>query len=126
MERGKRWDRAKWSIMAIGVMLLLVGWAIGGGFIPTYTLGPVVDAPDSVNAGAGLYGTATDDDPPVTVTALLDGVTPLAGSPDTTSDEGTNSFCFPVPSDASGHFVLNTATNASGYSTTKTVTVRPN
>lgn len=106
------------------VVTLLVGLAGAGIYLPTYSMGPALDTPDSVGSGTGLYGTAMDDSPPIRVTALLDGVAPLDYSPDlSTDDDGVNHFCFPVPPNSSGHFIIVEARNDAGYSTQHVVPV---
>jgi hypothetical protein len=107
-------------------LVVLVGLAGAGIFLPTYSLGPGLETPDSVTEGHGLYGSAVDDHPPITVDALLDGVDPLEYSPDTsTDDNGVNHFCFPVPVGTGGHFVVVEARNTEGYPTARVVQINP-
>jgi hypothetical protein len=114
------------SVAVVAVLALLaVGLVIGDIIIPTANSGPVITAPDDVTAGSGLYGSATDGDDPVVVTARLDGLEDLDGSPDGSCTNGVNEFCFVVPPDAAGHFILITATDAKGLNTQKVVDVLP-
>ena len=114
--------RGAW--IAALVVATLVGLAGAGMYLPTYSFGPALQTPDTVISGAGLYGSASDDSPPIRVTALLDGVQELEYSPDlSTDEEGVNHFCFPVPSGAGGHFIIVEARNDSGYSTQHVVSV---
>ncbi len=105
-------------------VLAILGVVLAGDILPTLGMGPILNVPPSVEEGGRLTGDATDNDPPIVVEATLNGITPL-GPPDTSSSGGVNDFGFDVPDGTAGGTITVRATNGSGHTTVKTVTITP-
>ncbi len=109
------------SAVALALVSLAV-WTRAEDPLPTNPDYPVITCPDTVPIGQGLYGSATDDDPPLVVNAKYNGVH-LGGSPDTTQSGNVNSFCFDTYGVPAGGWIVITAVDGEGRMSLKFVKV---
>jgi len=112
------------TLLAVALAAALAGRSLSEDSSEKDILAPTIFVPDSCTWGGSLYGTATDSNGPITVTAYSHLGVQLQGSPDSTSTPTFNSFCFAVPRGTGLGFIRITATDSRGNSRTVFVGIR--
>jgi hypothetical protein len=108
-------------VVAVTVVLFAGAvWTRAQDPLPTQPDSPTISCPDTIRVGDPLYGSASDPDHPLVVTArAMSGL--LGTGPDATQDGDVNSFCFPPNSVPPGSWIVITAIDGKGYSSVKFV-----
>jgi hypothetical protein len=113
------------AAVALAIAVTIGVWVIGEQCLTCIerTDDPEIECPATVHAGAKLEGSAWSPNPPIKVTAKVDGQN-LEGSPDWGTLNELNPFSFPVPEGLEPNTVIEvTATNGCGDVTTVYVRV---